>query len=133
MRYSGVTMDKIPIVKLGRSLLATVQADMDDQLVLSFQDALTEEIIKHHITGVLIDISLLDMVDSFIGRMLSTISSISSMLGAETVVVGMQPAVAITIVELGMDLRGIHTALDVEKGLAVLTQLVAYKYDTTAS
>lgn len=113
-------MDKIPILKMGEYLLVTIQVDMDDRLVMSLQDNLTAEIVKHHSKGVLIDISSLDMVDSFIGRMLSMISAMSQVLGAETVVVGMQPAVAITIIELGMDLKNIHTALNVEKGIELL-------------
>lgn len=113
-------MEKIPILKMGEYLLVTIQVDMDDGLVMNLQDALTAEIVKHHSKGVLIDISSLDMVDSFIGRMLSTISSMSHILGAETVVTGMQPAVAITITELGMNLKNIHTALNVEKGFELL-------------
>jgi len=113
-------MDKIPILKVGRCLLVSIQEDMDDQLVLSLQDNLTEQIAKHHVHGVLIDISLLDIVDSFIGRMLGTISAMSHILGAKTVIVGMQPAVAITIVELGLNLKGIQTAINVEKGMALL-------------
>lgn len=117
-------MDKIPILKMGEYLLVTIQIDMDDRLVMNLQDALTAEIVKHHARGVLMDISCLDMVDSFIGRMLSTISAMSHILGAVTVVVGMQPAVAITIVELGMNLKNIHTALNVEHGLTLLQQLI---------
>jgi rsbT antagonist protein RsbS len=120
-------MDKIPVLKMGDYLLVTIQVDMDDRLVLNLQDNLTAEIVKHHSKGVLIDISSLDMVDSFIGRMLSTISSMSHILGAETVVVGMQPAVAITIIELGMNLRNIHTALNVEKGLELLNTKICEK------
>jgi rsbT antagonist protein RsbS len=113
-------MDKIPILKMGDYLLVTIQVDMDDRIALNLQDSLTTEIVKYHSKGVLIDISTLDMVDSFIGRMLSTISAMSHILGAETVVVGMQPAVAITIIELGMNLKNIHTALNVEKGIELL-------------
>jgi rsbT antagonist protein RsbS len=113
-------MEKIPVIKMGRFLVVTIQEDMDDRLVLHLQDTLTEQIAKYESRGVLIDISLLDIVDSFIGRMLATISSMSYILGAKTVVVGMQPAVAITIVELGLNLRGVHTALNVEKGLQML-------------
>lgn len=113
-------MEKIPVVKMGQFLVVTIQEDMDDRLVLHLQDTLTEHIAKHESRGVLIDISLLDIVDSFIGRMLATISSMSYILGARTVVVGMQPAVAITIVELGLNLKGVHTALNVEKGLQML-------------
>lgn len=120
-------MEKIPILKLKEYLLVTIQVDMDDRLVVNLQDSLTTEIVKHHSKGVLIDISSLDMVDSFIGRMLSTISSMSHILGAETVIVGMQPAVAITIIELGMNLKNIHTALNVEKGLELLEKMISGK------
>jgi rsbT antagonist protein RsbS len=113
-------MEKIPILKMGVFLLVTIQEDMDDRMVLQLQDNLTAHIVKHHSRGVLIDISLLDIVDSFIGRMLGTISAMSAVLGATTIVVGMQPAVAITIVELGLNLEGIKTALNVEKGMALL-------------
>lgn len=113
-------MEKIPILKMGNYLLVSIQEDMDDRMVLQLQDNLTDHIVKHHSSGVLIDISLLDMVDSFIGRMLGTISAMSAVLGATTVVVGMQPAVAITIVELGLNLTGIQTALNVEKGMELL-------------
>lgn len=113
-------MEKIPILKMGNFLIVTIQEDMDDRMVLQLQDNLTEEIVRHHSSGVLIDISLLDLVDSFIGRMLGTISAMSAVLGAKTVVVGMQPAVAITIVELGLNLTGIQTALNVEKGMELL-------------
>ncbi len=120
-------MDKIPILKLADYLMVSIQVDMDDELVMHLQDALTTEITKHTSKGVLIDISLLDMVDSFIGRMLSTISGMSHLLGAETIVVGMQPAVAITIIELGMDLKSIHTALNVEKGIELLKRKILEK------
>jgi rsbT antagonist protein RsbS len=113
-------MEKIPILKMGNYLLVSIQEDMDDRMVLQLQDSLTDHIVKHHSSGVLIDISLLDIVDSFIGRMLGTISAMSAVLGATTVVVGMQPAVAITIVELGLNLTGIQTALNVEKGMELL-------------
>ena len=122
-------MDKIPILKMGDYLLVTIQVDMDDRLVMNLQDALTSEIVKHHSKGVLIDISSLDMVDSFIGRMLSTISSMSHILGSETVVVGMQPAVAITIIELGMNLKNVHTALNVEKGITLLQKRILGNQD----
>jgi rsbT antagonist protein RsbS len=122
-------MDKIPILKMGEYLLVSIQVDMDDRLVMSLQDALTADIVKNHSKGVLIDISSLDMVDSFIGRMLSTISSMSHILGAETVVVGMQPAVAITIIELGMSLKNVHTALNVEKGFELLKMKIIEKQD----
>ena len=110
-------MDRIPILKMGEFLLVTIQVDMHDRLALSLQDDLTDQIVKHHAHGVLIDISALEMVDSFIGRMLSNIANMARLLDAKTVVVGMQPSVAITLVELGLPMRGIRTALDVEKGM----------------
>jgi rsbT antagonist protein RsbS len=113
-------MDRIPILRMGEFLLVTIQVDMHDQLALSLQEDLTQRIQKTGARGVLIDISALDIVDSFIGRMLATIASTARLLDAQTVVVGMQPAVAITLVELGLQLRGIRTALDVEKGMALL-------------
>ena len=105
---------------MGDFLLVTIQVDMHDRLALALQDDLTERIAKTAARGVLIDISSLDTVDSFIGRMLANISSMSSVLDAETVVVGMQPAVAITLVELGLDLQGVRTALNVDKGMELL-------------
>jgi len=113
-------MDRIPIVRFGEFLLVTIQVDMHDQLAMTLQDDLTAMISKTLAKGVLIEISSLDIVDSFIGRVLGDISSMAKVLGSETVVVGMQPAVAITLVELGLDLSGVHTALDVEKGMAML-------------
>ena len=113
-------MDRIPILKMGRFLLVTIQVDMHDRLALALQDDLTAQIVKWKTRGVLIDISALEMVDSFIGRMLGTIAQMARLLDAETVVVGMQPSVAITLVELGLSLKGIRTALDVEKGMVVL-------------
>src|SRR5262245_61231107 len=101
---------------MGEFLLVTVQVDMHDRLAMTLQDDLTEKIVANHSRGVLIDISALDVVDSFIGRMLGNIASVSRVLDAETVVVGMRPAVAITLVELGLSLRGVRTALSVEKG-----------------
>ena len=98
----------------------TIQVDMHDRLALALQDDLTEQIVKHHAHGVMIDISSLEMVDSFIGRMLSNIANVARLLDAETVVVGMQPSVAITLVELGLPMRGIRTALDVDKGMEAL-------------
>src|ERR1700761_3748408 len=109
---------------MGEFLLVTIQVDMHDRLALALQDDLTNQIVKHHIRGVLIDISTLEMVDSFIGRMLGTIASMARLLDASTVVVGMQPSVAITLVELGLSLQGIRTALDVEKGMVVLRDAV---------
>jgi rsbT antagonist protein RsbS len=113
-------MDRIPILKMGDFLLVTIQVDMHDQLASALQDDLTNKIAKTKAKGVLIDISSLDIVDSFIGRMLANTSAMARVLDAQTVVVGMQPAVAITLVELGLNLSGIHTALDVEKGMEML-------------
>src|SRR5579872_5884432 len=113
-------MDRIPILHMGDILLVTIQVDMHDRLAMTLQDDLTTAIAKTNARGVLIDISSLAMVDSFIGRMLANISSMASVLDAATVVVGMQPAVAITLVELGMSLDGVRTALNVEKGMALL-------------
>lgn len=113
-------MDRIPILKLGPFLLVTVQVDMHDELALNLQKDLTEKIVHEHARGVLIDISALDVVDSFIGRMLGSIAAMSRILDAETVVVGMRPAVAITLVELGLSLPGVCTALDVERGMDLL-------------
>ncbi len=115
-------MERIPILKMGEFLLVTVQVDMHDKLAMQLQDDLTEKVVSHHSKGVLIDISALDIVDSFIGRMLGNIASMSRILDAETVVVGMRPAVAITLVELGMSLPGVSTALNVEKGMELLRE-----------
>jgi rsbT antagonist protein RsbS len=105
---------------MGSFLLVTIQVDMHDQLALSLQDDLTNQIAKTGAHGVLIDISALEMVDSFIGRMIANIAAMSAVLDAKTVVVGMQPAVAITLVELGLSLKGVQTALNVEKGMELL-------------
>jgi rsbT antagonist protein RsbS len=113
-------MEQIPILKIGRCLLVTIQVDMHDQLALALQDDLTRKIVQTRARGVLIDISALEIVDSFIGRMLNNIAAMARVLDAATVVVGMRPAVAITLVELGLSLTGIKTALNVEKGLAML-------------
>lgn len=113
-------MDRIPILRMGPFLLVTIQVDMHDQLALTLQDDLTSKISMTGAKGVLIDISALEMVDSFIGRMLSNISSMARVLDSKTVVVGMQPAVAITLVELGLSLPGIRTALNVERGMELL-------------
>ncbi|GGL93912.1 anti-sigma factor antagonist [Pseudomonas asuensis] len=118
-------VDKIPILKMGKYLLLSIQVDMHDQLALDLQEDLTNQIVKHRAKGVLIDISSLEIVDSFIGRMLSHIANVSRILDAKVIVVGMQPAVAITLVELGLSLDGIATALNVEKGMARLEQMVA--------
>ena len=114
-------MDRIPILKMGQFLLVTIQVDMHDQLAITLQDDLTNRIAKERSRGVLLDISALDVVDSFIGRMIANISSMARVLDAQTVVVGMQPAVAITLVELGLALEGVRTALNVERGMAMLT------------
>ncbi|OYD93001.1 anti-anti-sigma factor [Nostoc sp. 'Peltigera membranacea cyanobiont' 210A] len=113
-------MESIPILKMGNFLLVTIQVDMHDRLAMTLQEDLTNRITQTHAHGVLIDISGLEIVDSFIGRILGNIARMSRVLDAETVVVGMQPAVAITLVELGMSLTGIRTALNVEKGMALL-------------
>ncbi len=116
-------MEKIPILKMGRYLLVTIQVDMHDRLAMSLQEDLTDRIVQENARGVLIDISSLEIVDSFIGRMLGSIAVMSRMLNAETVVVGMQPAVAITMVELGVSLSGVRTALNMEKGMEILQGL----------
>ena len=113
-------MEHIPILKMGDFLLVSIQVDMHDRLALTLQDDLTEQIVKTRARGVLIDISSLEIVDSFMGRMLGNIAAMASVLDANTVVVGMQPAVAITLVELGLSLKGVRTTLNVEKGMALL-------------
>ena len=113
-------MDRIPILTMGQFLLVTIQVDMHDQLALTLQDDLTTKITTSRANGVLIDISSLEIVDTFIGRMLGNISSMARVLGAESVVVGMQPAVAITLVELGALMKGVRTALNVERGMDIL-------------
>ena len=113
-------MERIPILKMGNLLLVSIQVDMHDRLAMQLQDDLTTRIAEISAHGVLIDISALEMVDSFIGRMLANIAGMSRVLDAETVVVGMRPAVAITLVELGMSLPGVRTALNVEQGMAML-------------
>ena len=115
-------MDRIPILKMGPYLIVTIQVDMHDRMATSLQDDLTARIVDTGARGVLIDISALEMVDSFIGRMLGNTAAMSRVLDAETVVVGMQPAVAITLVELGLELKGVRTALNVEKGMDILRQ-----------
>jgi rsbT antagonist protein RsbS len=113
-------MERIPILKMGPFLLVTIQVDMHDRLAVTLQDDLTDRIVKAGAQGVLIDISALEMVDSFIGRMLGNIAAMSRILDADTVLVGMQPSVAITLVELGLSLHGVRTALNVEKGMDLL-------------
>ncbi len=113
-------MDRIPILKFGRSLLVTIQVDMHDQLAMTLQDDLTSRLVKERARGVLIDISALEIVDSFMGRVLNNIAAMAKVLDAVTVVVGMRPAVAITLVELGLDLPGVKTALNVERGMDLI-------------
>ena len=113
-------MDRIPILRMGRYLIVTIQVDMHDRLALALQDDLTARIVKDRARGVLIDISSLEIVDSFMGRTLGNIAGMARILDAQTVVVGMRPAVAITLVELGLSLPGVRTALTVEKGIELL-------------
>ena len=113
-------MERIPILKMGDCLLVSIQVDMHDRLAVTLQEELTDRIVATRARGVLIDISMLDVVDSFIGRMLGNIASMAKILDADTVVVGMQPSVAITLVELGLSLQGVRTALNVEKGMDLL-------------
>ena len=117
-------MERIPILKMGDLLLVSIQVDMHDQLALALQDDLTDKIAKTGAHGVLIDISAVEMVDSFIGRMIANIAGMARILDARTVLVGMQPAVAITLVELGLTLDGISTALNVERGMELLTSKI---------
>ena len=116
-------MERIPILKMGNSLLVSIQVDMHDRLAMTLQEDLTTRIAETRARGVLIDISALEMVDSFIGRMIANISGMAAVLDARTVVVGMQPAVAITLVELGLSLPGVRTALDVERGMRALREV----------
>ncbi len=118
-----MSMDRIPILRMGRLLLVTIQVDMHDRLAMALQEDLTTRIVKDRANGVLIDISALDIVDSFIGRMISDTAAMAKILDAKTVLVGMQPAVAITLVELGLTLEGVRTALNVELGIKMLEQL----------
>jgi rsbT antagonist protein RsbS len=126
----GAGSDRIPILKMGEFLLVTIQVEMHDRLVVVLQDELTEAIVQHGSRGVLIDISALEIVDSFIGRALGNIASMSRVLDAETVVVGMRPAVAITLVELGLSLPGVRTALDAEKGMALIRKSLGAAKET---
>jgi rsbT antagonist protein RsbS len=125
-------MERIPILKMGEFLLITIQVDMHDRLAMTLQNDVTDMIVKTHARGVMIDISMLDVVDSFIGRMLGRIASMSRILDAETVVVGMQPAVAITLVELGLSLTGVRTALNVDKGMELLRSSIERKEANSA-
>lgn len=113
-------MEHIPILKMGPFLLVSIQVDMHDRLAMTLQDDLMTQIQKHGAQGVLVDISALDVVDSFIGRMLANLAGMARVLDAETVVTGMRPAVAITLVELGLSLKGVRTALNVERGMELL-------------
>ena len=122
-------MDRIPILQMGRALLITIQVDMHDQLALALEEDLAAKIASSGARGVLIDISSLEIIDSFIGRMLDNIAGVSRLMDAETVVVGMQPAVAITLVELGLSLSGVRTALNVDRGMAIIQQRL-HGYET---
>lgn len=128
-RPAPLTTDRIPILRMGEFLLVTIQVDMHDGLATALQDDLSERIVATGARGVLIDISALEVVDSFIGRMLGTIASVARLLDARTVLVGMQPAVAITLVELGLDLQGIVTALDAERAMGLLRRAVGEDLD----
>ncbi len=121
-------MDRVPILRMGKTLLVTIQVDMQDQTAMALQDDLAERIAQTGASGVMIDISALEIVDSFVGRMLASISGIARILSATTVVVGMQPAVAITLVELGLSLDGVKTALNVERGMDLLRRSEAEAY-----
>lgn len=120
-------MDKIPILRMGKFLLVTIQVDLYDRLALNLEADLVQMVSKTSSRGVLIDISALSIVDSFMGRILGNIGNMSKILDAETVVVGMQPAVAITLIELGLELKGVHTALNVERGMALLEAKIGEK------
>ena len=118
-------MNRIPILRIGKLLLVSIQVDMHDEVALALQDDLTNAVTHHNAKGVLIDISAVEMVDSFIARVIANLSSMSRILDASTVVVGMQPAVAITLVELGVSMEGVRTALNVERGMALLQAMIA--------
>ena len=118
-------MNRIPILRIGKLLLVSIQVDMHDEVALALQDDLTNAVTHHNAKGVLIDISAVEMVDSFIARVIANLSSMSRILDATTVVVGMQPAVAITLVELGVSMEGVRTALNVERGMALLQAMIA--------
>ncbi|MFI5976039.1 STAS domain-containing protein [Streptomyces sp. NPDC051452] len=117
--------DRVPVLKIGEILLVSIQTDLEDQMVMDLQDDLSHRIVATGAKGVVIDISALEIVDSFVGRMLATNASISRILGAETIVVGMRPAVAMTLVELGLSMNGVRTALNLERGLKLLRRLNA--------
>ena len=123
-------MDKIPILRMGNFLLVTIQVDLYDRLALNLEADLVQMVNKTSAKGVLIDISAVSIVDSFMGRIIGNIASMSKILDAETVVVGMQPAVAITLIELGLPLKGVHTALNVERGMDLLKSMIG---DTTTA
>ena len=127
-----MTLERIPILKMGKYLLVSIQVDMSDQLALALQDDLTARISATGACGVLIDISALQMVDSFIGRTIANIAAMASVMDAPTVLTGMQPAVAITVVELGVPLTGVRTALDVDRGMKLLDRLMADRRDADA-
>jgi rsbT antagonist protein RsbS len=124
-------MDRIPILKIGSALLVTIQVDMHDRLATALEEDLSAKIVEAGARGVLIDISALEIVDSFIGRTLGSIAGVSRMLDAETVVVGMRPAVAITLVELGLELPGVRTALNAERGMAMISTRLAGAGEST--
>ena len=124
-------MDRIPILKFGDALLVTIQVDMHDRLATALEEDLTAKIVSASAKGVLIDISALEIVDSFIGRMLDNIAAVSRILDAETVVVGMRPAVAITLVELGLSLTGVKTALNVERGMKIIYRRLELESEET--
>ena len=126
-------MERIPILKMGDSLLVSIQVDMHDRIAMTLQDDLTERIAQTRARGVLIDISALEIVDSFIGRMLANIAAMARVLDAQTVVVGMRPAVAITLVELGLSLPGVKTALNVEKGMELIGRGTATSSNSNGS
>jgi rsbT antagonist protein RsbS len=124
-------MDRIPVLQMGKFLLVTIQVDLYDRLALNLESDLVQMVSKTGARGVLIDISALSIVDSFMGRIIGNIGSMSKIMDAETVVVGMQPAVAITLVELGLELKGVSTALNVEKGMELLKSKIGSFEDTT--
>jgi rsbT antagonist protein RsbS len=120
-----IRVERIPILKMGDCLVVSIQVDMHDRMAMTLQDDLTQRIVETHARGVLIDISSLEIVDSFIGRMLGTIAGVARVLDACTIVVGMRPAVAITLVELGLSLPGVRTALDIERGMELIRGAIA--------